>query len=454
MNRPLAPRARKLSLVARRSDRQTETGTARVLAVVGIVVVLAAAVPLVATTQLSASQPATAYQLIDQRLEWMEEVAAYKWLHELPIEDPAREARVVNSAVRDALRFGVVPATAERFLRAQITAAKEVQAYWFERWRTAGGPTSAADLVSELRPELLRLGTEIIAALKHSADSHDWDAFTSAVTVDGLSEQSAVELYRAVGQIRHFEHRLAQILATGQVRIGTPGDYAPFSVRSADTQSYVGIDIDLALGLATALGVEPVFVETSWPTLLEDLAAGRYDIAVGGVSRTREREKLGFLSSTYHVGGKTPLARCSDVARFATLADIDQANVRLIVNPGGTNERYVDEHIHRARKTVHDDNQTIFQKIIDGAADVMITDRIEAQWQASRRPELCLTMPGTLTYQEKAFLLPQDADWLEFVNNWLDQQIANGTVAATFARHLGRCVGGNCSEADFPEVNE
>ncbi len=84
----------------------------------------------------------------------------------------------------------------------------------------------------------------------------------------------------------------------------------------------------------------------------------------------------------------------------------------------------------------------------------MITDRIEAQWQVSRQPDLCLTMPGTLTYQEKAFLLPQDADWLEFVNGWLDEQIANGTVAATFARHLDRCVGGNCPQASAREVIE
>ncbi|MCZ6459582.1 MAG: transporter substrate-binding domain-containing protein, partial [Gammaproteobacteria bacterium] len=351
---------------------------------------------------------------------------------------------VLNAATQDALRFGVVPATSERFLRAQIAAAKEIQAYWFGRWRTEGGPVDAADLVSEIRPELIRLGTQVLAALQQRADPHDWNEFARTVAVTGLSEKSLAALYRAVAEIRLFEHRLAQILSTGQMRIGTPGDYAPFSVWSADTGSYLGIDVDLARELAAALGVEPVFVETSWPTLLKDLAAGRYDIAVGGVSRTRDREKLGYLSSAYHVGGKTPIARCSDAARFATLAGIDQADVRLIVNPGGTNERYVDQHIHRAQKTVHDDNLTIFQEILDGTADVMITDRIEAQWQVSRRPGLCLTMPGTLTHQEKAFLLPQDAQWLDFVNGWLDQQIAAGTVAATFKRHL---------EENAPEVN-
>ncbi len=245
---------RKLSSVAHRLRLQTRTtrGFADVAIGLVVAVVLATTAASADTAQPRANQAADLYQLIGQRLEWMDEVAAHKWLHELPIEDPAREARVVHSAVQDALRFGVVPATSERFLRVQIAAAKEIQAYWFERWRTSGGPATAPDLVTEVRPELLRLGTQTIAALQRHADPHYWNAFTQAVAVAGLSEQSVAALYRVVGEIQLFEHRLAQILATSQLRIGTPGDYAPFSVRSADKQSYLGIDVDLAKELAAA----------------------------------------------------------------------------------------------------------------------------------------------------------------------------------------------------------
>ncbi|NIN12110.1 MAG: transporter substrate-binding domain-containing protein, partial [Gemmatimonadales bacterium] len=55
------------------------------------------------------------------------------------------------------------------------------------------------------------------------------------------------------------------------------GDYPPFSHRVAADQPYHGADIDLGRELARTLGAEARFVATTWPTLMNDLAAGRYD---------------------------------------------------------------------------------------------------------------------------------------------------------------------------------
>jgi len=78
-------------------------------------------------------------RLLNERLVLMEQVAAYKWQHDLPIEDKAREDQVVAGSVDKALRVGMEPQLAVVFFRAQIAAAKEVQAYWFARWRASTG---------------------------------------------------------------------------------------------------------------------------------------------------------------------------------------------------------------------------------------------------------------------------------------------------------------------------
>ena len=392
-----------------------------------------------------APMPNELYELINERLNWMEEVAAYKWLNKLPVEDAAREATVVAAGVSDALRFGVVPQTSEGFFRAQIQAAKDIQSYWFGRWGSTTPPDEAPDLVRSVRPELLRLGGEIVAAWAARQAPLAWDEFANSITVTGLSTQAKLTLFASVRDLRVFDSRLQQVLETRQLRIGTTGDYPPFSHR--ENATYTGIDIDFGRQLAAALGVAAVFVETSWPTLLSDLIDGRYDIAMSGVSRTLERQKLGFLSNPYYVGGKTPLARCEDVARLNTLAKIDRPGVRVIVNPGGTNEQFLNRNIHVAHKLVHNDNRTIFQRLLAGEADVMITDRIEAQWQAARNEGLCTTMTGTLSYQEKAYLLPQDVELLAFVNTWLDLQKADGTIAEVFARHLALCGVNECKSS-------
>ncbi|HEY5647320.1 MAG TPA: gamma subclass chorismate mutase AroQ [Pseudomonadales bacterium] len=387
--------------------------------------------------QVAAAPEAALYDRIAERLVLMRDVAAYKWLHDLPVADPARERVVIATAQADALRYQIRPDSAGRFFAVQIEAAKDVQQYWFDRWTREGGPASGPDLAGVLRPRLLALGEEILELAATQLAAHDEALFSRTVATEGLSAPRMAELYAALVAVARYPSRLDQILDTGVVRVGTTGDYAPFSLLSGDAD-YQGADIDLAEDLAAALGVRAVFIQTSWPGLLDDLAAGRYDIAMSGVSRTVERARVGYLSAPYFVGGKLPIARCEDKRRFTSLATIDQPDVRVIVNPGGTNEAFVDEHLRQAQKIVHADNRTIFEALAAGEGDVMITDSIEVVLQTRKVPGLCGTMGQTLTYQEKGYLLPRDVALKNFVDTWLSLRLADGTVDATLDAHLSR----------------
>ncbi len=225
-------------------------------------------------------------------------------------------------------------------------------------------------------------------------------------------------------------NRLDQIVAHGVLRVGTTGDYKPFSVRLGNGSSFAGLDIALAADLAKSLGVRLEIVPTTWTTLMPDFADGRFDIAMGGVSVTLERQRKAYFSIPYLRDGKTPIARCADAAKYATLADIDKPDVRLIVNPGGTNERFARAHAPHARLVVHPDNVTIFDRIIAGEADVMITDAIETRLQQRLHPQLCALHPDTpFDFSEKAVLLPRDEVLKAYVDQWLHQAIESGAFA-------------------------
>ncbi|WP_337960774.1 transporter substrate-binding domain-containing protein [Brucella intermedia] len=92
------------------------------------------------------------------------------------------------------------------------------------------------------------------------------------------------------------QSRLDEIIARGVLKVGTPGDYSPFSFTDPKTGAFTGLDIDQAQSLATALGVRLEIVETSWPTLTQDFRDDKFDIAMGGVSITLERQKIGLFS--------------------------------------------------------------------------------------------------------------------------------------------------------------
>ena len=222
--------------------------------------------------------------------------------------------------------------------------------------------------------------------------------------------------------------RLDTVAQRGTLDVCMTGDYKPFTYYRSDSGEFEGIDVDMARSLAKALGVTPRFVKTSWSNLLKDATDGRCDIAMGGVSITLERQKKAFFSIPYLVDGKAPITRCENVQKYQTVTQIDRPEVRVIVNPGGTNEKFARAELPHAKLTVYPDNVTIFQQIVDGKADLMVTDAIETRLQHKLHPELCPVHPDQpFTFSEKAYLLPRgDTAFKDFVDQWLHISLSDG----------------------------
>jgi cyclohexadienyl dehydratase len=238
-------------------------------------------------------------------------------------------------------------------------------------------------------------------------------------------------------QAQAADSALDTVMKSGVLRACTPGDYKPFSFLKPDG-SYEGIDIDLATSLAAAIGAKLELVKTSWANLVPDFAAGKCDIAIGGISVTTERQKRVFFSSAYMVNGKTPIVRCDDVKKYQSVADIDKAGVRVIANPGGSNERFAKANFKTATLTIHPENLTIFDEILAKRADVFVTESAEALTQQKLKPGLCAVNPDKpLQYGEMAYMLPRnDAVMKSFVDQWLHLSKATGEYQKTVDKWL------------------
>ena len=250
-----------------------------------------------------------------------------------------------------------------------------------------------------------------------------------ALTLAALASPAGQAAEPAASAATATASRLDDILARGVLRVGSTGDYKPFSYRTANG-GFIGLDIALAADLASSLDVKLQVVPTTWGALMSDLGGDRFDLAIGGVSVTLERQKKAFFSIPYLRDGKTPIARCDDAHKYQSLADIDRPEVRLVVNPGGTNERFARAHAPHATLTVFPDNVTIFDRLVTGESDVMITDAIEARLQQRLHPGLCAIHPDApFDFSEKAVLLPRDAVLKAYVDQWLHQALETGAFA-------------------------
>lgn len=234
--------------------------------------------------------------------------------------------------------------------------------------------------------------------------------------------------------VAHAEDsRLDEVIKRGTLRVCTPGDYKPFSLAKTDG-TFEGIDVDLAQAMAKSLGVEARFVKTSWPKLMDDFV-DKCDLGVGGISVTLDRQKRAFFTTPYMVNGKAPITKCENVAKFQTVADIDKPGVTVIENPGGSNERFARANFKQAKIVIFNDNTTIFDEILKGNADVMISESVETIVQAKLRPGLCAVNPDRpLQYGEMAYLIPRgDATFKAWVDQWLHLAKATGDYDRTLA---------------------
>ncbi len=235
---------------------------------------------------------------------------------------------------------------------------------------------------------------------------------------------------------------LNRILETGVIRVGTAGDYKPMSFFEPETGSYWGFDTELAEDLASSLGVEIEYVPTSWPTLMEDTQAGRFDLAICGITVTEARKEQALMSDGYLQNGKTVLCRAEDADRYTSLEAVNRPEVRVMENPGGLNEKFARENLPDATLIIHDINQEIPGLVASGEADVMITEVMEAGYYVGQDSRLAAPLIyEPFTEGQLGMLMPKGSeDLLEYVNQFLADEKKNGRLDELAEEYIYRYI--------------
>jgi cyclohexadienyl dehydratase len=213
------------------------------------------------------------------------------------------------------------------------------------------------------------------------------------------------------------------------LRVGTTGDYPPFSIERDG--AFSGLDLDVALRFAAQSGRRLEIVRVRWPELTRGLATGRFDLAVGGVTMRPERAVVGTFSRPIARTGAMVLAR-----RWpdGTAPDLERPGVRLAVNAGGHLERVAGRLFPQAVLVRTTDNRSLPGLLSGGAADAILTDDVEADVFAAELPDAVRV--GPLTRDRKAFL-GRDPALVARLDGWLRAREADGTLAVLRARWLG-----------------
>ncbi|MDU2241563.1 MAG: amino acid ABC transporter substrate-binding protein [Paenibacillus sp.] len=148
------------------------------------------------------------------------------------------------------------------------------------------------------------------------------------------------------------QNSLESVKASGKLRIGTEGTYAPFTFHDKEGK-LTGFDVEIAQEVAKRLGVEPEFIETPWDGIFAGLDAKRFDAVFNEVTIRDDRKEKYDFSDPYIVSRAVLIVPedNEDIKTFAdlkgkkagqsltsNLTDIAKANGAEIVATEGFNQ--------------------------------------------------------------------------------------------------------------------
>jgi polar amino acid transport system substrate-binding protein len=117
------------------------------------------------------------------------------------------------------------------------------------------------------------------------------------------------------------DDHLGRICEAGVMVVSTDPAYPPQSFLNEETGEYEGFDIDTALEIGERLGVEVEFTDPTFDAVVAGSWADRWDMSVGSVTITAEREEvLDFTTPYYFTPAQMAVLEDSDIQSLDDLA--------------------------------------------------------------------------------------------------------------------------------------
>jgi polar amino acid transport system substrate-binding protein len=162
---------------------------------------------------------------------------------------------------------------------------------------------------------------------------------------------------------------LDRILQRGELIVGTAGNMPPLNM-TAKNGEIIGLEPDIAQGIATAIGVNLRFETMPFFELLRSLEEGKIDMIMSGMTITSRRNlKVAFVGP-YFKSGKAFLTKKKTIAAVDDTTEINSPDVKLAALQGSTSQLFVE--------TVLFNTTLVAVKDYDEGVDLVIRDEVHA----------------------------------------------------------------------------
>lgn len=285
------------------------------------------------------------------------------------------------------------------------------------------GPRLAwADMTTKTRLIAAALATLALSATALSACSSGTGSTSGGASGDQSGSQSA------------GGDALTDLQASGVLRVGTEGTYAPFTYHDTSSGDLTGYDVEVVTAVAEKLGVTPEFSEVKWDAIFAGLEAGRYDIIANEVTVNDERTAKYDLSDPYSVSIPVAVVRSDD----SSITSLDDVTGKTSAQSATSN--WAELATDSGATVVPVDGFTeAVSALKDGRVDLTFNDNLAVLGYLAQTSDDSVKVAFELPDQavSQAFALRKDSGLLDAINGALEELRADGTLAALGEKYFG-----------------
>ncbi len=223
------------------------------------------------------------------------------------------------------------------------------------------------------------------------------------------------------------ESVLETIKKRGTLKVGM-ATFVPWAMRNKKGE-LIGFEIDVASKVAEDMGLEIEFVPTAWDGIIPALIAGKFDVIIGGMSITAQRNLTVNFTVPYAHSGQGVAANIKLAEGLAWPDGYNDSKVTFACRRGATPCTAIAKIFPKATVRQFDDDAQAFQEVLNGNAHAVVSSQPKPNFYRLDNPDKIFDPADgvNLTKGDEAFALRKgDPDALNFFSNWITVNTSNG----------------------------
>ncbi len=222
------------------------------------------------------------------------------------------------------------------------------------------------------------------------------------------------------------ESIIEKIQKQGVLRVGM-STFLPWAMKDKQGK-LIGFEIDVAQKLAADMGVKIEFVPTAWSGIIPALLTGKFDVIIGGMGITPERNLKVNFTMPYEFSGMSMVAHKKKAAGFSRIEDFNKKEVTIAVRMGTTAEQAARKFMPKARFKLFENESQALQELNLGRVHGVVSSAPMPAFHALKFPDkLFVPLEENFTREPIGFAIRKgDYDALNYFNNWILINHASG----------------------------